>query len=447
MKFEFDHMTGMMRPKKDEEIYFAQSQGGGLIVDDKKNNIKYVIQRDGRITKLFGSFDTDNLNLYDMRDARIISDRVRRLLGVDHKYTDYHYFLRGYHMNENFIKSMSEFINESTWGSIRNRVNGEEVRKEQGVKIGQTDDGEKLMLSSAAFTDGDIVDFDGESIVRFGNDIYVVILSDGDTDSYYAFDNRMDISGGEGNMSKCFEADSSLREEYDFKPLRALIQTIENNDTEWYDDSFWDLTVDVRTKWIDFTIVRDTEYRLFFDRDDAIEYAIDSEERLFDEMDFSQPYTYDSEESCIKHYYDLFGTEWFDKDWFKDALQESYEFSYDDYGEERCIEELIKHKIIEDTEEYFDLDEDGEIDHTLPKFDVQDYKDQYVEKMMGEIDDYVEEYISQCGEEEIKDHINTRRLAELCIEKYGPGPTISGYDHVEREEEIDGTTYYIYRRQ
>ena len=38
MRFELDHRTGMMRPKKNEEIYFAQSQGGGLIVDDKKNN-------------------------------------------------------------------------------------------------------------------------------------------------------------------------------------------------------------------------------------------------------------------------------------------------------------------------------------------------------------------------------------------------------------------------
>jgi hypothetical protein len=133
MKFELDHRTGMMRPKKDEEIYFAQSQGGGLIVDDKKNNIKYVIQRDGRITKLFGSFDKDNLNLYDMRDARIIADRVRRLLGVDHKYTDFHYFLRGYHMSESFIKTCSDFLGESIWSDIQDRSSGETIRKEDDV--------------------------------------------------------------------------------------------------------------------------------------------------------------------------------------------------------------------------------------------------------------------------------------------------------------------------
>ena len=130
MKFEFDHKTGMMRPKKNEEIYFAQSQGGGLIVDDKKNNIKYIIERDGRITKLFGNFDKDNLNLYDMRDARIIADRVRRLLGRDHKYTDFHYFLRGYRMSEGVIKTCSDFLEESIWSDIQDRSMGKTVRKE-----------------------------------------------------------------------------------------------------------------------------------------------------------------------------------------------------------------------------------------------------------------------------------------------------------------------------
>ena len=130
MKFELDYRTGMMQPKKNEEIYFAQSQGGGLIVDDKKNNIKYIIERDERITKLFGSFDKDNLNLYDMRDARIIADRVRRLLGRDHKYTDFHYFLRGYRMSEGVIKTCSDFLEESIWSDIQDRSMGKTVRKE-----------------------------------------------------------------------------------------------------------------------------------------------------------------------------------------------------------------------------------------------------------------------------------------------------------------------------
>lgn len=110
MKYVFDPRTGGMVPKKDENIYFAQSQGGGLIVDDKKNNLRYIIERDGRITKLFGNFRGDELNIYDMRDARTISDRVVRLLGRNHKYSDFHYFLKGYHMNEGLVDSCSDYI-------------------------------------------------------------------------------------------------------------------------------------------------------------------------------------------------------------------------------------------------------------------------------------------------------------------------------------------------
>ena len=113
MRYEFDHRTGGMVPKKDDNIYFAQSQGGGLIVDDKKNNLRYIIERDERITKLFGSFRGNNLNLYDMRDARMIADRVVRLLGRDHKYADFHYFLKGHHISESFVDSCSNYIDET----------------------------------------------------------------------------------------------------------------------------------------------------------------------------------------------------------------------------------------------------------------------------------------------------------------------------------------------
>ena len=154
MKFELDYRTGMMRPKKDEEIYFTQSQGGGLIVDDKKNDIKYIIERDERITKLFGSFNKNNLNLYDMRDARIIADRVMRLLGRDHKYTDFHYFLRGYRMSESFIKTCSDFLEESIWSDMQDRSSGETVKKEDGRIIGQLEDGTKLVMSNDAWADG-----------------------------------------------------------------------------------------------------------------------------------------------------------------------------------------------------------------------------------------------------------------------------------------------------
>ena len=107
MKFEFDRRLGQMVPKKDDNIYFAKSQGGGLIVDDKKNRKKYIIERDGRITVLFGSMSKDNLHFYDMRDAREIESRVKRMFGMEHPYANYRKFLKG--LREGYIKSRDEF--------------------------------------------------------------------------------------------------------------------------------------------------------------------------------------------------------------------------------------------------------------------------------------------------------------------------------------------------
>ena len=107
MKFELDPRTGHMMPKKDENIYFAKSMGGGLIVDDRKNRKKFIIERDGRITVLFGNMSKDNLHFYDMRDAKAIENRVMRMFGTDHPFANYGKFLRG--MSEGYIKSFDEF--------------------------------------------------------------------------------------------------------------------------------------------------------------------------------------------------------------------------------------------------------------------------------------------------------------------------------------------------
>ena len=92
MKYEIDIKSGTMVQKRDESIYFGGSQGGGLIVDDRKNNVRYIIERDGTITWLFST--RKDTHLYDMRDSRIIADRVLRKVGKDNKYSDYKYFMK-----------------------------------------------------------------------------------------------------------------------------------------------------------------------------------------------------------------------------------------------------------------------------------------------------------------------------------------------------------------
>lgn len=112
MKFGFDKNTGIYGPKKDENIYFGDSQGGGIIVDDKKNKVRYIIEKDGTITWLFST--RKDLHLYDMRDGKMIADRVMRKFGNGHKYSDFRYFVRNMRgADESFLPTFDEFINEN----------------------------------------------------------------------------------------------------------------------------------------------------------------------------------------------------------------------------------------------------------------------------------------------------------------------------------------------
>ena len=89
MKYQFK--AGVLIPKKNKTIYFAKSQSNGLLIDDEINNIRYIINHNESIIFLFGN--KRNIKLYDNRYAHIISDRVKRLFGLKHKYSDYKQFL------------------------------------------------------------------------------------------------------------------------------------------------------------------------------------------------------------------------------------------------------------------------------------------------------------------------------------------------------------------
>ena len=127
MKFEFDKRTGMMIPKKNEQIYFASSVGGGLRVDDRKHNVKFIVERNGKITNIAGIYDS-SVNLYDFNDARVIADRVARMFGRNHKYADYHYFLKGV-VRESEVMDFDGYVNEM-WGTdVKTDQPGKTIKK------------------------------------------------------------------------------------------------------------------------------------------------------------------------------------------------------------------------------------------------------------------------------------------------------------------------------
>ena len=428
MRFEFDHRSGGMVPKKDDNIYFAQSQGGGLIVDDKKNNVRYIVERDGRITKLFGSFRGDELNIYDMRDARMISDRVKRLLGPNHKYGDFHYFLRGYHMTEQVVQTCSSFLDESVWSDFEDRGTGDVIKPEDGEIIGETEDGIKLVIPAEYKSYGKLVIFDDDKKFYDLNGTIIAIANENGTDTYYRYDDGTDELV---NMVECFTADDSIRNENDFGLLRAIME-----EAGYSGDDLDGMEIELYSNYSRIVNGRE-EYMVFTDYDDVQKYAYESEKDLIEGS---------LDKATIKHYYEMFGDSIIDVDGIEETMKEYYGSTFDDlvYDDE-ATDKLLEMGIIEKTDEYFDTDEDGDIDTDLPLFDPDDYKDSYVQKCVDDCRDIVDEYISIDGYDGMENYLKYDELAEKIVDNDGPEATIASYDGKYRDQLIGDITYYIYR--
>ena len=307
------------------------------------------------------------------------------------------------------------------------------VRKEDGRIIGQLKDGTKLIMSNDAWADGgELVEFGGSNIYTFnesGDKCYIAVINEGDTDVYYRYD---EDSEDVANMIRCFEADVDLRKNNDFGALKAMMMQ-----NEWDNGDFDDLDVDVLSDYVSIRVGQSYEFTIYEDRDKAIDYAIGLEKDLLDSDIFT--------EGPITRFRNILGDDFLDEKSMESDLKDSMESYYNDLDEDDAIEELLRYNVIEDTEDYFGLDEDGDIDHSMPKFDYQDYGDVYAEKYIENISDVIDEFISNFGYNGIENYVNYDRLAQLIIETDGPESVIASYDGVEREETVNGQTYYIYR--
>ena len=329
------------------------------------------------------------------------------------------------------MKKLSK-ITESIWSDIQDRSMGN-VRKEDGMIIGQLEDGTKLIIPNEAWEEGgELVDFGGSNIYTFnesGDKCYIAVINEGDTDVYYRYD---EDSEDVANMIRCFEADVDLRKNNDFGALKAMMMQ-----NEWDNGDFDDLDVDVLSDYVSIRVGQSYEFAIYEDRDKVISYAISLEKDLLDSDIFT--------EGSITRFRNILGDDFLDEKSMESDLKDSMESYYNNLDEDDAIEELLRYNVIEDTEDYFGLDEDGDIDHSMPKFDYQDYGDVYAEKYIENIDDVIDEFISNFGYNGIENYVNYDKLAQLIIETDGPESVIASYDGVEREETVNGQTYYIYR--
>lgn len=431
VKFVFNPRTGMM-DKKDDQIYFAQSQGGGLRIDDHKHNVKFIVNRDESITNLSG-ISGSNVAIYDMRDAKIIAGRVTRMFGGKHKYTDYRMFLSGHRYDEKIIKSFEEFVSEGLLGDMANRDLTGSMKKEDGMIVGVID-GKRLVMPTEI--DGDLVDFDGKKYVYIKElDSYFAVSEDED-DTYYKY--NPELSGNKVNMEEWFYAKENLRE-HNFIWLRALIKAVDStvsaDDFEGFRTDF-NSTINSRCEFL----FEDGEtYYGYEERDDAIKDAME------DVYYFLK--TNGIDETSFKNFRDSWGNKFIDIDKISDTLKEDYESFYDELSSEEKIDELLRYEVITDDGDYFET-VNGAPDHSRPTFDPELYDSEYVEarlKDMGD-DDIIDEYFDNFGYGDVEYFVDYDWISQAIVDDDGPENTLASYDGKEREVSVDGETYYFYRR-
>ena len=95
----------------------------------------------------------------------------------------------------------------------------------------------------------------------------------------------------------------------------------------------------------------------------------------------------------------------------------------------------------------FGVDENGDVNYKDCLLSTDDLVTKLSEYLVDSIDDYVEEFKFEFGEEELSEVVKRNNLVdwdaviEETKEVDGRGPMLAGYDGVE----IDWDDYYIYR--
>lgn len=141
-----------------------------------------------------------------------------------------------------------------------------------------------------------------------------------------------------------------------------------------------------------------------------------------------------------------------DTDWFEDAyreMDESYSYDiadeYDDTYGNRLVQECYDAGLIDDDD--FGVDENGDVDYRDCQLSTDELAERLTDYLVDSIDDFVEEFKFDFGEEELNTVVERNNLIDwdAVIEEIkeldGRGLTLAGWDG----EELEWDDYYIYR--
>lgn len=193
----------------------------------------------------------------------------------------------------------------------------------------------------------------------------------------------------------------------------------------------------------------DQEYLVCDDYDDAVEKAKESFLNLVDDLG-GEIFGISSLNNIIERH--------IDEDWFEDAFredEENYIYDIEDESdskyENRLIAEMVERGILDEDEdfEYSEDDENQEYPILKDDVDLDAKKEEFIQEYIDRIDDFVEEFKFNFGEDYLYKMIEQNNLvdwyavADEVIGFDGPANELAGYDGQEIELE-DG--YYAFRQ-
>lgn len=209
---------------------------------------------------------------------------------------------------------------------------------------------------------------------------------------------------------------------------------------------------------IDESELEDSDYNENAFKYDNMEYLVLDDQEAYEA-------TYNDIENMI----DDMGLEAFSKDmqdWIlENAIDYDFEKAYHEMEESyvedieregsrefdnRLIEEMYDANIL--TDDDFEEDEDGEIDHLRLKDDVDlyDKEEEYIDYLLNNISNFREEFIDEFGIDEVlslvKDgyaRLDTSAIVDEVIRWDGRGPSLASYDGEERELDNDLFAYRV----
>lgn len=375
------------------------------------------------------------------------------------------------------IKKFEEFINEDYFSklSARKDAAGIGVRKEQNVNHIVLSDGTRINLAEEVVTSEfmqevlkggcEITDMVTTTIDDTHNKVNLIELDD-DNYWYYLCAKDDDTWTVLGRISQ--ELSGGIFDDEDVHDVVCAYFAADSNQDGRMTP--FDLAEENKNGsdcagWRFFGYGEDLEFDdngvryevLVFDGEEtATKYAVeeckmdidDNMSIWFERNDYGS-----DKRSTFERWYDMWGDEIVDKGWFESAAEEECQYRVDDLydsGEGAVIDELINLGLVEETEEYFGTDNDGDLDEAQPLFDVDDYRDQILQKYNEDIEDPIQYYIDNFGENEmgkiVQDNnlIDIDTLAEKIVDEDGPANTLSRYDGKEMYAEINGKDFYAY---